>query len=72
MEEIKGFVCELLEREIKKVVIDLGDENYYIETKDLLNEISKKFSTIEIMDTYYEDLSFISSSGNLVEIHALY
>lgn len=72
MEEIKGFVCGLLEREIEKVVIDLGDENYYIETKKLIEEISKKFSAIEIMDTYYEDLSFISSSGNLVEIHALY
>ena len=71
MEDIKGFICSLVDRGINLVAIDIGEKNLMIETTSLMNEI-KKIGFAEIADTYYEDMSFISNNGDLIEVHAFY
>ena len=72
MEEIKGFISELKEREVETVAIDMGKYNYFVSTENLLNELYEKIGVSEVIDTYYEDMSLISNSGDLIEIHVVY
>lgn len=71
MENLEGFICSLSDREINFVVIDLGEKNLMVKLENLKEEI-EKIGIGEIADTYYEDMSFISNSGDFIEIHAVY
>ena len=71
MENLEGFILSLSDRGINSVAIDNGGKILIVNLGDLKEEINKN-GISEIADTYYEDMSFISNNGDLIEIHAIY
>lgn len=71
MEEFKGFMSGLEDLGFERVVVDVECENKFVSLRDLKDEITT-IGIKDVVDTYWEDFSFIANSGNLVEIHAFY